>query len=71
MEDEVPPGATAAGDKAAGCSVNSDVPWPTALGTSASNAVKRHNAGIAARPKVILNVDSDRPKFNMNRFSFK
>ena len=63
--DETPPGATAAGDKAEGCSVNSDVPWPAAVSPNAKTAAIRQQAA-RARPIVTFNLDLLHPNFDMN-----
>ena len=66
--EETPPGATADGFNAEGCSVNSDVPCPTAAAASAKTAANKPTVTRGACPKIILILDSIRSAFNMNRF---
>ena len=68
--EDTPPGATADGFKAEGCSVNSDVPCPTAAVPSATTAANMQTVTRDACPKVILILDSVRLPFDMNRLCF-
>ena len=67
--EDTPPGATADGFNAEGCSVNSEVPCPTATVESAKTANK-HTVTRDACPKIILILDSVRSAFDMNRLCF-
>ena len=66
--DETPPGATADGDNAEGCSVNSEVPCPTAAVASATTAANKHIVTRDAFLEIILILDAVRSAFDMNRF---
>jgi len=68
--EDTPPGATADGFSAEGCSVNSDVPCPTAAAASAKNAANKHTVRRNTRPEFILILDSVRSAFDMNRLCF-
>ena len=75
LVDETPPGATAAGDNADGCSVNSEVPCPSAAAPSIRRAANKHPARRVPRASFVFNVDSvrlvlDMKKFDMNRLYF-
>jgi hypothetical protein len=69
--EDTPPGATADGDNAEGCSVNSVVPCPTAAVARAKTAATMHTVARHACPQVILILDLVRLAFNMNRLCFK
>ena len=71
LVDETPPGATAAGDNADGCSVNSEVPWPSAAAPITKRAASRQPAEYAPRPSLVFNVDSVRPTLDMKKFDMK
>jgi len=68
--DDTPPGATAEGDKAEGCSVNSDVPCPTAAVANPKTVANKHTVTRDACPKIIVILDSVRLAFDMNRLCF-
>lgn len=68
--EDTPPGATADGDNAEGCSVNSDVPCPTATAASTKTAANKRTVTRAVCPKIILILDSVRLAFDMNRLCF-
>ena len=68
--DDTPPGATADGDNAEGCSVNSDVPCPTATAANAKTAATKQTVTRDACPEIILILDSVRLAFDMNRLCF-
>jgi len=68
LVDETPPGATAAGDNDDGCSVNSDVPCPSAAAASNMSVASKHPARRVPRARVVFNVDSVRPGFNLKKF---
>lgn len=66
--EDTPPGATADGDNAEGCSVNSDVPCPTATAASTKTTANKHTVTRAVCTKIILILDSVRLAFNMNGY---
>jgi hypothetical protein len=71
LVDETPPGATAEGDNADGCSVNSDVPCAAATAPRARTAAKSHPAAPLLCASVAFIVDSARPRLDISTFDIK
>ena len=68
--EDTPPGATADGFSAEGCSVNSDVPCPTATAANAKTTANKQTVTRDACPEIILILDSVRLAFDMNSLCF-
>ena len=68
--DDTPPGATADGDNAEGCSVNSEVPCPSAAVASAKPTAHKHPVTRDACPEILLILHLVRLAFDMNRLCF-